>query len=113
MRFLVFMLLLSFLSCEKSVHSDKDYTDCIYDKVEEFKEEMNQTCAGGSSVKVYKFQSINVFVFERGNCFNDYGIEVYNEDCEIICTLGTLLGITKCQGEEFATAEEIDVLWKG
>lgn len=102
--------MLFFFACEK-YKFDKDIPDCIKTEIEMFKEE--DICEDGAKVIKYRFQGKDVYAFQWGNCVADAGTRIFNEDCQIICTLGTLLGITECEGVEFSgNAEEIKVVWE-
>ncbi len=107
------LLIFVFVGCEKfPVILDNRIPNCIQDKIEVFEKEMNEICEAGAKVTQYKFQDETVYLFTPSNCFSDAGFEIFNRKCELICTLGTILGISDCRGEPFSNAEEIKVIWK-
>ena len=64
------------------------------------------------SVARYQFQDETVYVFNyEGGA--DFQTPIIDEDCNSICALGGIAGISECRGEDFssnATLEE--VVWE-
>ncbi len=114
--FIILASILAFSSCEKlailSGVINGEIPKCISEEIAAFKIEAYDTCDEGATVIKYLFQDEEVYVFTLGHCLSDGAQEVLNSDCEVICTLGTIVGITECQGEDFVTAEELKVIWK-
>lgn len=108
--------MLFFTSCEKLIfladYFHQEIPECIKDEISQFEKEMNETCDEGAQVVKYKFQDQIVYAFEPSNCISDGGTEVLTRNCELLCTLGTIVGITECAGEEFENAEKLEIVWK-
>ena len=50
----------------------------------------------------YDFQDQQVFVFDSSQCgFFDQFFPVFNPNCELLCNLYGLAGITDCEGVSF------------
>jgi hypothetical protein len=111
---LLLIAVLSLSSCEDCLWflHDSDTPDCIEEEIASFKAEMNDICDSGASVIKYEFQEEIVYAFDQGICISDGTIEVLNEECELICTLGTIAGIIECREESFENAIELKVLWE-
>ena len=114
---LFFLLILSFSSCEKLAILGQLLSDevpqCIMSEIEEFEKEMDEICNEGAKVVKYKFQDEIVYAFFPSSCISDGGTEILNADCELLCTLGTIAGVSQCNGEEFdQNAKELKVIWK-
>lgn len=117
MRFLFLTLSICFLSsCCKDPDPvvDDDIPACIQVLIDEFASSSLPECNATvlANVTSYQFQGEVVYAFDRGSCIADGDITVYDGDCEQICILGTIIGITECRGEPFSNAVEIEVLWE-
>ncbi len=93
------VLLLS-VACKKD--REKNLPACIKTQLDAFKQG-SQTCAAGSaSLKTYQFQNQTVYVFDDGPCISDGAKRVLDKDCNQLCTLGGIGGLTECNGQDFA-----------
>ena len=54
-----------------------------------------------ASVDAYLFQGQKVYVYKPGSCIYDGTEDVYDEDCQLICRLGGLIGNIDCENEIF------------
>mgnify|MGYP006924557903 CR=1 FL=1 len=108
------MMALGLFSCDKEPVIDDDVPQCIVDMINDFAEtaiiDCNPTIK--PSVISYRFQNEIVYAFDMGNCISDGSVEVFNGNCERICVLGTIIGITECRGEPFDNAVKLEVLWE-
>jgi hypothetical protein len=93
------------VACKKSVTNTPA---CIVAKIETFKDEC---CASSATVKKYRFQGGNVYVFDQGNCGADFTSEVIDENCNILGYLGGFIGNTKIKNEEFSHAIMLKEVW--
>ncbi len=101
---LIILLAVSALGCP-----NKDKSDCIQDKIATFE---NDNWANGKITR-YTFQGADVYFLNDGSFIADGLFEVVDEDCNIICSLGGLAGITECNGEIFDdVAVEEEVIWE-
>ncbi len=102
---------ISYIGCQKD-DLQKDVPVCIQQKIEEF-DESSISCDSGATVYKYQFQSQFVFVFNPGNCIADGASSVYDEECDLICNLGGLIGNITCNGENFSEkATDETLIWK-
>lgn len=117
MKYVVFLLLIfSFTSCEKLTilgHLISDEVpSCIMTEIKDFEKEMNEICDEGAKVVKYEFQDQIVYTFVPSLCLSDGATEILDENCQLVCTLGTIVGIIECNGENFdEKAKELKVVW--
>ncbi|MCJ7447308.1 MAG: hypothetical protein MUO72_06445 [Bacteroidales bacterium] len=93
---MIIILQIFFTSCEKD---QKETPDCIFDLIE-----THSYCTKGWSVDQYSFQNQNVYVITPPLLGNDIAssvYSVYNENCEMIGTLGGIAGINIINNELF------------
>lgn len=109
---IIIFFLFIFSSCEDGFWFLKDdgIPDCIKKEIRDFKKK--EVCDSGASVTKLEFQDQIVFAFYDGPCIIDGSSFILNSDCELICTLGTIAGITDCNDEPFSNAIELEVLWE-
>ncbi len=93
--FIFFLFFIFSSSCNKPEGVPK----CIEDNISEYK-------ANGclKIVPEYRFQGELVYVFESSYelCqIADMTADVYNENCELICSLGGIAGFVDCNGDDF------------
>ncbi len=102
---------ISYFGCQKD-DLQVDVPGCIQQKIEEF-DESSISCDSGATVYRYQFQGQLVFVFNPGNCIADGTSGVYDEECNLICSLGGLIGNIMCNGENFdENSTDETLIWK-
>lgn len=104
-------IILILCSCEGLLHF-VDSKKCINEEIEAFQKEMEDTCDSGAEIIKYEFQDEIVYAFYVGSCISDGGTKVLDEDCNEICLLGTIVGITDCRDEPFENAKELKIIWQ-
>ena len=106
MKNLSFLLFIFFcFSC-----GDGDLPDCINDINRDFRSD-NSSC-NNASITSYDFQGERVYAYADGDCLNDGGVRIVNEDCDDVCFLGGIGGFVDCNGDPFFdTAVEVEVIW--
>ncbi|GLR15557.1 DUF6970 domain-containing protein [Portibacter lacus] len=115
MKYLIYILSFAFIiSCNKDPDPEIDDSvpACIQAQIDTFKANSDPCSQRGPSVIEYKFQDETVYAFDMGQCISDGSTMILNATCENICTLGTIIGITECRGEQFSNAVEVRVLWQ-
>lgn len=97
--------LIFFSSCDKE--DFKALPQCIQDEINS----PDRVCPGDKmTVHSFFFQGETVFILTKDQCIADGGVSVVNQNCDTLCFLGGIAGLTTCQGEEFyqvATDEEL------
>ena len=96
---LCILIPINILGCEK-LGLKIDVPNCIENKIKEFKDSP-LACDSRAKVLRYYFLDSQVYVFEPGDCGADLPTDVYDSNCNIICTLGGYAGNTICQGVNF------------
>lgn len=71
--------------------------DCVDTLLDDFK---TTACVGGDLTK-WDFNGREVYCFFPGTCISDAQAEIYDEDCNPVCTLFGIAGITECEGIEW------------
>jgi len=117
MRRLLFLSCLVFLlgAC-----GNDDYPECIIEKMDAFEldDTVCETDASGAGLNVggnvvtFNFRGQTVYCFNWGSC-NPRTIEIWTEECDLLCELAGPNDITVCDGVPWAdNAEELDVLYQ-
>lgn len=107
--FLVLFIVLS--GCSK-LDLEIRVPGCIRDEIKNFKNS-GVACDSSAEVDRYDFQGAKVYVFEPGNCGADLPVSIYDEKCNLVCTLGGFTGTTKCNGIDFYDhATNKVIVWK-
>ena len=108
--FFMSLLLTSIAACDKD-DDIADVADCVEAEIQAFIDGPI-VCENSAEVIEYELAGEKVYYFDHGNCIADAGFRVISESCEELCTLGTLAGITECDGKDFASeAVKIRVVW--
>lgn len=110
----VLFISLGFLlsSCGKD-----DLSDCLQEKLDAFESdatvcESTANSIGGNLV-TFTFRAQTVYCFNWGSCNPNKTIEIWSEDCELICEMGGPDLLTSCDGVPWAdNSEEIDNLFQ-
>ena len=99
------------ISCQKT-ELKEPVPQCVEQLIDDFKN--NDTfCETGKSVYRYYFQDMTVYVFNPGDCGADMMSEVYDENCNKLCSLGGIAGNFMCEDGNFwenATGETL--IWQ-
>ncbi len=86
----------------------KALPQCVQDEINS----SNRVCPDDKmSVHSYTFQGEKVYILTKDQCIADGGVSVVTQNCDTLCFLGGIAGLTSCQGEEFyqvATDEELE-----
>lgn len=97
------------ISCSK----EPEIPECMQTIIDDYKKDIKDGCPYAYSLKEYIYHDRTVYAFDKGECFLDLGIIIMDADCNELCTLGTVVGLTKCEGEDFfKNAKEVKTLWK-
>ncbi len=101
---LILLVFLVFISCSNSD------PQCILDEIENF-QNVQSDCVG-AAVKKYRFQEQILYGFLDGQCIQDGGTSLFDEDCSPFCFVGGIGALTDCNGVNFfMNAEEIEEIW--
>lgn len=73
---------------------------CIEKEINTFKKSPF-ACDEEAKVVRYDFQNKQVYLFKPGNCGADMPTNIYDSNCNLICTLGGLAGNILCNAEIF------------
>jgi len=94
----LFFIVLLTSGCEPGYFLE-DVPSCIQKRINNFNRV--EACDEGASVYEYFFQGETVYVFSMGDCGADQSANVYDTNCNRICTLGGFTGNLECNGEVF------------
>lgn len=106
--FLLIALLLFLVapSCKK----EEALPACIEEKITAL---LMEDCPSVSRVERYTFKGEIVYLFSPKACGNDFQSDIYNESCELICSLGGIAGIEDCDGKNFQrNARNRKLMWE-
>jgi len=108
---ILIILLITLSGCEK-LDFLIDIPDCIEKEIKEFKKSP-LACDSDAQVLRYDFQDSQVFVFKPGNCGEDLPEKVYDNNCNLICTLGGFEANSICDSIDFdENATNKVLVWK-
>ena len=104
-------LTLSFISCGDD--EGLDIPTCVADRLETFR---GEACASGNSagnLARFRFRTEIVYCFNWGGCEPNKTIEIWTEECGLLCELGGATNLTVCDGSDWnSNAEELNVVWQ-
>lgn len=88
----------------------KALPQCLQDEINS----SSRTCPDDKmSVSSYTFQGEKVYILTKDQCIADGGVSVVTQNCDTLCFLGGIAGLTSCQGEEFyQVATDEEVVWE-
>lgn len=103
---LISILLVNLSSCENEIFPE-NIPDCIQESIKDsFKSSFS-----GHSVKLYKYNGENVYIFDSEEVYPDKLTVAYNQNCEVVCEFGGIAGLNTCP--DFSeNAELVSTLWK-
>lgn len=85
-----------------------DLPTCVETKLSTFR---NEACSGGNLVQ-FTFRSQTVYCFNWGSCQPEKTIEIWEEDCGLLCELGGVGDFTICDGTPWdGNAVEVETLF--
>lgn len=94
-----FILLLGAVVCFTACSDDTDELPaCHEDKIEEFRA---VACPGSGDLTTWEFRNRLVYCYATGTCISDAYAEIYDEDCNLLCTLGGIGGLSLCEGVDW------------
>lgn len=105
---LLILSLLTMVACEKE---DFGLSDCLDNKIKEFKNS-EYACDNGANVKEYRFKGEIVYVFDPGLCGADMTSEVIDQDCNFLGYLGGIVGNVMIDGTDFSESVFIRIIWE-
>ena len=112
MRILGLLLLSCLFYCCHFEEIEQEHGDCMTAKISAFKLSP-EACTDGASIYTYQFQGNLVYIFNPGSCTADFFSNVYDKDCNLVCSLGGIAGNITCNGEKFSdAATEETLIWK-
>ncbi len=97
MKYLLIIGLFFTFSCSSD---DLDIPLCIDEILEEFKKD---ACRESGDLTLWNFNGQEVYCFQKGNCIADGTADIYDENCNLLCSLGGFAGVTECQGLDWET----------
>lgn len=97
------------ISCQR-IKTPKGTPNCINKKIRQMKKEK---CPSVQNVYRYTYKDNFVFVFIPKNCGTDLQTQIFSEDCNLICTLSGIGGLTDCNGDNFFQTATQEVLLYG
>lgn len=65
-----------------------------------------------ANVKEFFFQGIFVYVFDPGTCGAEMTIDVYDQDCSYLGSIGDLSGTNEIAGKDFGSAVFQRTIWE-
>ena len=98
-----FLFSLSFISCSDDDNNGDDLPTCINDIRNDFRQD---ACEGSGDLTIWRLRGQDVYCFNIGNCVSDGSADIYDTNCNLICTLGGIAGNGVCDGVDWNTSAE-------
>ncbi len=109
MKNLFLIALLFLLACKKETETKSSMSDCINQKVEQFKTESRAT--GLSSVVEYKYNNALYYTFDYGAAL-DWPMYLLDNQCDTVCRY-SFLPSPNCKIDDFFTkATKVKVVFE-
>lgn len=112
-RITMMLLLISLTILSGCKKSDDiiDIPSCLLPTYESFTS--SQSNCQGAKVVAYAFREEEVFGFFEGSCISDGVVMIYEQDCNLLCTLGGIAGVVDCDGAVFFDeAIQVRIIWE-
>lgn len=110
MKQLILAAALVFTIANHGCKKDLCIPSCIQSKIDI---EKNNPSWPVSQVDEYTFQGKPVYLFNDGSWIADGGTTVYDANCNQLCFLGGIGGLTTCNGVKFADSATFKrTIWK-
>ena len=103
---LIIGIIIFISSCEKNDDEIK-YPSCLQSEVERILESTPQTPR--ATINLYLYQENNVYIINTS--FPDDQSNIYNSNCEIICSVGGIDGNQNDTCMNWENAELIETVW--
>lgn len=103
---LIICIILSISSCEKN-DDEIQYPTCLQSEVERILETTPQSPR--ATIKLYLYQGNNVYIVNTN--FPDDQSNIYNSNCEIICSVGGIDGNQNDTCVNWENAELVETVW--
>ena len=101
--------LIGLISCQKP-KIEKGTPVCVENMIIDF--DKKESCDNGVNVKKYFFQGEMVYVFNPGTCGADMTSLVIDSGCDSLGFLGGISGNSEINGEDFANATFMSIVWE-
>lgn len=92
-KYLFVLLAFSIFSCTED--ADPVTPDCVEDLLTDFQ---STTDCIGDNLASWDFQGEKVYCFAYGTCLSVGVADIYDAECNKLCTLGGANGLTTCDG---------------
>ncbi len=83
---------LAFYSCGDD---DPELPACIDAELQTF---ITESCAGSATLELWRFRGQDVYCFNSGTCISAPFADIYDAECNLICTLGGVDNNNDCDG---------------
>jgi len=115
-KLLPLLIVLVLAGCDR-IDVPSDVPECIVARIE-FMNKRNPPlsfCKSGGYVKEYLYKGQKVYAFDPGNCFSDFGFDLYDSFCNYLGNVGSGPGtgfINIINGDTAFNATYIRTIWK-
>ena len=98
---------LAFFSCGDD---ELDLPTCIDTELQTF---ITESCSGSATLELWRFRGQDVYCFNYGSCISDTYADIFDAECNLLCTLGGTSGNNQCDGVAWdQNAEIISTLYR-
>jgi len=84
---------LTIVSCGDD--NNPDLPECIDAELQTF---ITEACEDTADLTLWRFRGQDVYCFAYGTCISDTYADIFDADCNLICTLGGISGNNNCDG---------------
>ena len=105
LSYLILWVLLVLTAC------GDDEPDCVRQEIDRFR--MAQADCPGARIEKVRLEGMILYGFSDGSCIADGGTTLIDEQCNSVCLIGGIGGLTECKGVDYsANAEVVEVIWQ-
>lgn len=97
MKYITLAILLSLASCP---NIEPNVPDCIQELIKDLQKE---ECNGAIAEYMFNGKLVYGYGYSYDRCSGaDFAMSIVDEECQTVCTLGGIAGLTDCNGLSFA-----------
>ena len=90
-----------------------DIPACVAERLATFQNEACDTGTFPGNLARFRFRTEIVFCFNWGSCQPNKTVEIWTEECGLLCEIGGATSLTVCDGSDWpSNAQELEIIWQ-
>ena len=62
---------------------------------------ITESCSGSATLELWRFRGQDVYYFNSGTCVSEPFADIFDAECNLLCTLGGISGNGICDGTDW------------